>query len=111
MKFLQVLLMSSVLLASASWAADQAPALRGAELHVSKGVQCQVCHGTNGDIPTVEQCSTCHPKDALIEKTKDVKPFNPHAAPHNAECTGCHLQHEAAVDYCEKCHIYGYKVK
>ena len=43
-------------------------------------------------------------KNALIEKTKAIGPVNPHKAPHNGECTLCHLQHEAPVNYCAECH-------
>ena len=59
----------------------------------------------------MHQCVVCHNKAALIEKTKDVKPMNPHNAPHNNDCAACHRQHEPAVNYCNQCHYLDFKIK
>jgi len=75
--------------------------------HVAHGMACASCHGPDGkspEYPDQETCLKCHQKDALIEKTKAIGPVNPHKAPHNGECTLCHLQHEAPVNYCAECH-------
>lgn len=79
----------------------------GADRHVARGMACASCHGPDGkspEYPDQETCLKCHQKDALIEKTKVIGPVNPHKAPHNGECTLCHLQHEAPVNYCAECH-------
>lgn len=79
----------------------------GADRHVAHGMACASCHGPDGkspEYPDQETCLKCHQKDALIEKTKAIGPVNPHKAPHNGECTLCHLQHEAPVNYCAECH-------
>ena len=71
------------------------------------GMACASCHGPDGkspEYPDQETCLKCHQKDALVEKTKAIGPVNPHKAPHNGECTLCHLQHEAPVNYCAECH-------
>lgn len=63
--------------------------------------RCQTCHGTdlkNPNLPTEETCTQCHPKAALIEKTKDLPGANPHNAPHNGDCVNCHLMHEPPED-------------
>jgi len=86
----------------------------GAEKHASMGIACQSCHGEDpmkNDLPTEQQCSTCHNKEALKEKTKNVAPLNPHAAPHNNDCAACHRQHEPAVNYCNQCHYFDFQVK
>lgn len=79
----------------------------GADRHVARGMACVSCHGPDGkspEYPDQETCLKCHQKDALVEKTKAIGPVNPHKAPHNGECTLCHLQHEAPVNYCAECH-------
>lgn len=79
----------------------------GADRHVARGMACASCHGPDGkspEYPDQETCLKCHQKDALVEKTKAIGPVNPHKAPHNGECTLCHLQHEAPVNYCAECH-------
>lgn len=85
----------------------------GADRHVARGVACTVCHGNdmkNPEYPDENTCTKCHVKQTLAEKTKNVKPTNPHAAPHNGDCTLCHMQHEKPVDYCDQCHKFGFKV-
>lgn len=90
----------------------------GADRHVAKGVSCQMCHGqnmnmTDPEIPTIDTCVKCHPTSALVEKTKNVKPQNPHTSPHyqdKLDCTNCHLMHEEPVNFCDQCHQFGFKV-
>lgn len=82
----------------------------GADRHVAKGVACTVCHGkdmNNIEYPDETTCVKCHPKATVTEKTKKFNP-NPHAAPHNGECTLCHMQHEAPVNYCNQCHKFDF---
>ena len=82
----------------------------GSDRHVARGVQCQTCHGPdmkNIEYPDETTCVKCHPKAALVEKTKKFTP-NPHTAPHNGECTLCHMQHEASVSYCNQCHKFDF---
>lgn len=107
MKKISVLLVviTSVFSLSAVFAAD-APKL-GAERHIARGMACESCHGKDGkspEYPDQETCLQCHNKAAVAEKTKELKPVNPHAAPHNGDCTLCHLQHEKPVNYCADCH-------
>ena len=88
----------------------------GADRHVAKGIPCEACHGANMDksspeIPEEAACIKCHDKKALAEKTKNLPGANPHAAPHNGDCTLCHRQHEAPVNYCAQCHQFDFKVK
>lgn len=87
-----------------------------ADRHKAAGVACADCH-IKGKKPTflsAEQCLKCHgPATALVEKTANVKPENPHASPHwgpQMDCTVCHRQHEKTVDWCSHCHAYGFKV-
>ena len=50
-----------------------------ADRHKAKGLSCQMCHGQdmkNPQTPTIETCTTCHQKDALVKKTAKVKPTN-----------------------------------
>ena len=105
-------LVLSLALSASIYAADK-PQM-GADMHSAKGVPCAAYHGDNpmkNDLPTETQCVVCHNKAALIEKTKDVKPMNPHNAPHNNDCAACHRQHEPAVNYCNQCHYLDFKIK
>lgn len=82
----------------------------GADRHVARGVACTVCHGPdmkNPELPDETTCIKCHPKTAVAEKTKKLNP-NPHAAPHNGDCTLCHMQHEDPVNYCNQCHKFDF---
>lgn len=89
----------------------------GADRHVARGVECQSCHGpdlNNIEYPTIETCEKCHDVKALVAKTADVKPQNPHFSPHyedRLDCTNCHLQHEEPVNFCNQCHEYDLKVR
>ena len=75
-----------------------------------------VCHGpdkANPQEPTIDTCKQCHDVKALVEKTKDVKPANPHMSPHyrdELECTNCHIMHGETENFCDQCHQFGYKV-
>ena len=62
------------------------------------GLTCETCHGPDkanpATNPTIDTCTQCHDAKALVEKTKDVKPANPHMSPHyrdELECTNCHM--------------------
>lgn len=93
-----------------SVSAFAAPTNFGADRHAARGVACTVCHGkdmNNMVYPDENNCLQCHSRGAIQEKTKKFNP-NPHAAPHNGECTLCHLQHEPAVNYCEQCHKFDF---
>lgn len=88
----------------------------GANRHVARGIKCESCHGPKQKIatPEKEQCTQCHNAKSVSDKTKNVKPSNPHDSPHyhqDLECTLCHLQHEAPENYCNQCHKFDFKVK
>ena len=110
------LALSACLLAGTTFATD---GHFGADRHVARGLTCESCHGKNMDmknpeIPTIETCTGCHNTKQLVEKTKDVKPTNPHMSPHyqdTLECTNCHLQHDTPEDFCEQCHEFNFKVR
>ena len=103
-KFLLSFALMALVAANGVSAADKF----GADRHVARGVQCEMCHGPDKakpEYPDENTCLKCHPKAAVAEKTKRLNP-NPHAAPHNGDCTLCHLQHEPAVNYCDQCHKF-----
>ena len=63
---------------------------------------------------TIETCTTCHQKDALVKKTAKVKPTNPHVSPHygkDLECTNCHMGHMEPENFCNQCHQFDFKVR
>lgn len=88
-----------------------------ADRHKAKGLSCQMCHGpdaNNPQTPTIETCTTCHQKDALVKKTAKVKPTNPHVSPHygkDLECTNCHMGHMEPENFCNQCHQFDFKVR
>lgn len=97
------------LLSFSSFAAADTDPIMDADKHLMKGLKCQTCHGpdlSKPRYPDQKICTQCHAKNALASKTEGQLPGNPHAAPHNAECTLCHLQHEKPVDYCATCHKF-----
>lgn len=107
------LTLSAVLLmfSTTSFAADF-----GADRHVQKGVKCEACHGANKEVdyPSIDQCKQCHNPAAVAEKTKNVKPQNPHVSPHygnELDCALCHIQHQKPANYCAQCHNFDFKVK
>lgn len=88
-----------------------------ADRHVAKGVSCEMCHGKGNpaelDPPDINTCTKCHPTQALVNKTKNVKPHNPHTSPHyqdKLECTNCHLGHEKSENFCAQCHDFKFNV-
>lgn len=88
----------------------------GADRHGAMNVACSQCHGDKNEIaaPDITQCTKCHDPDQIENKTRDVKPQNPHVSPHygnKLECTLCHLQHAAPENYCAQCHSFDFKVK
>ena len=61
----------------------------GADRHVGMGLSCETCHGpdkANPQEPTIDTCKQCHDVKALVEKTKDVKPANPHTVSYTHLC-------------------------
>lgn len=87
-----------------------------ASRHQANGVGCADCHGKAKKKTAVaaEKCLECHgPATELAKKTAAVKPENPHDSPHwgpGMDCTVCHRQHEATVNWCNHCHAFGFKV-
>lgn len=100
--FLSALILSALAL---SWSANASSAGFLADRHAQMGLKCESCHGPdakNPEPPTIETCTQCHPTQSLVEKTKNVKPRNPHVSPHyqdKLECTNCHLGHEKSEDF------------
>ncbi|HQK99630.1 MAG TPA: cytochrome c3 family protein [Smithellaceae bacterium] len=89
--------------------------LPASHMHLLGGVSCEACHGkTNKPEETpMEKCVACHgPTAKLAEKTKDVKPTNPHTSPHygtELDCNLCHHQHKKSENYCAQCHSFDFK--
>lgn len=85
----------------------------GADRHAAKGLKCESCHGPdakNPAYPDEKTCLQCHNRDELAKKTEKLE-INPHKAPHNGDCTLCHMQHEPEVNYCAQCHKVSFKMK
>lgn len=88
----------------------------GADRHVAAGVKCEACHGpdkANPQEPTIETCTGCHNVKKLVEKTKDLKPTNPHFSPHyqdTLDCINCHVMHGETENFCNQCHQFDFKV-
>ncbi len=88
----------------------------GSHLHALKGVKCEQCHGKVKKLAPVEmsKCVACHGATAkLAEKTKDVKPSNPHTSPHygtDLDCNLCHRQHAKSENLCAQCHKFDFVV-
>ncbi len=89
--------------------------LPGSHTHQLIGVNCEKCHGKSKkqEALTMEKCVACHGSTAkLAEKTKNVKPSNPHTSPHygtELDCNLCHHQHAKSENYCAQCHKFAYK--
>lgn len=87
----------------------------GSHTHQLAGVNCEGCHGKTKKPEEVamEKCVACHGATAkLAEKTKDVKPTNPHTSPHygtDLNCNLCHHQHAKSENYCAQCHKFDFK--
>ncbi len=110
---------TAALAAAALLLAFASPSFAGeklADMHVKSGLKCESCHGPDmkdPKIPDTAVCTGCHAVDALAEKTKDVKPANPHNSPHygkELDCANCHLLHQESENYCDQCHQFGFKV-
>ena len=58
-----------------------------ADRHAKLGFKCETCHAGQAtpSEPPMEACTGCHQIEALVEKTKNVKPTNPHVSPHYHE--------------------------
>ena len=114
MKLLSLTAALTIALAcSAAGAADKF----GADRHMARGITCEMCHGKGNpselDPPDIKTCTQCHPAKQLVQKTKSVKPQNPHMSPHyqdQLECTNCHRMHEANENFCAQCHDFKFKV-
>ena len=93
---LAVMLMSALLAAGTAAAAD---GKFGADRHAAMGLTCEACHGpdkANPATPDIKTCTQCHNTKDLVEKTKGVKPTNPHVSPHyqdQLDCVNCHYMH------------------
>lgn len=83
--------------------------------HMLAGINCETCHGKTQKYEEVamEKCVACHgPTAKLAEKTKTVKPTNPHTSPHygtELDCNLCHHQHAKSENYCAQCHSFDFK--
>lgn len=90
--------------------------LPGMHHHELAGIGCTECHGkTDKPEPlAMEKCIACHGStEKLAEKTKDIKPHNPHDSPHygtDLDCTLCHHQHKKSENYCAQCHDFNFVV-
>ena len=87
----------------------------GSHTHYLAGVTCVACHGKTEKPEEVamEKCVACHGSTAkLAEKTKNIKPTNPHTSPHygtDLDCNLCHRQHAKSEDFCAQCHSFNFK--
>ena len=89
---LAVMLMSALLAAGTAAAAD---GKFGADRHAAMGLTCEACHGpdkANPATPDIKTCTQCHNTKDLVEKTKDVKPTNPHVSPHYQDQLDLHAR-------------------
>ena len=112
-KTLAALMMTALMAAGTASAAD---GKFGADRHAAMGLTCETCHGpdkANHATPDIKTCTQCHNTKDLVEKTKDVKPTNPHVSPHyqdQLDCTNCHYMHGETENFCDQCHQFGFKV-
>ena len=93
------------------FAAD-APLL--ADRHKSAGLACDACHKENPPKVAAPEtaCQGCHGSyEKVAQLTEQVTPHNPHQSHEGElECGECHHAHKPSVDYCYKCHQFGFKV-
>lgn len=84
------------------------------EKHKNAGLACDACHAENPPktAAPVAACTGCHGTyEKLAELTDKVSPHNPHQSHEGEiECGECHHVHKASVDYCAKCHQFGFTV-
>lgn len=86
-----------------------------ADRHAKLGMKCESCHAGQAtpSEPAMDVCTGCHQIDALVEKTKSVKPTNPHVSPHygnTLECVNCHMMHGESTNFCNQCHQFNFKM-
>lgn len=79
------------------------------QTHFAKGVKCATCHGTSQprEAVTMVTCIKCHNTKKLAQKTKNLKPTNPHDNRHfgtETDCLHCHHVHKKSENYCATCH-------
>jgi hypothetical protein len=84
-----------------------------ADRHKGAGIECSGCHKETPpkEEPAMEACLKCHgPYEKLAAKGEKLE-HNPHAS-HlgELECFNCHHGHKPSVDYCARCHTFGFKV-
>lgn len=105
---------AALLLAAALGAGSPAQAADfGADRHIARGLECGTCHGPdmkNPKTPDESTCLKCHKREDVADRTKGLSP-NPHTAPHNNDCTLCHMQHEPEENYCAQCHKFDYPMR
>ena len=108
-RFFRAALLTTLLYAGATGLVQAADF--GADRHVARGVKCEACHGPKmqNEYPDEKACLSCHNRNDIAKKTGKLNP-NPHRAPHNGDCTLCHMQHEPEVNYCEQCHQFGFEM-
>ena len=110
--FVAALLVAWIALGSAFAAQPGEKPLLG-DRHKTMGVACEGCHqqsAPTGAAPA-NACMSCHgDMDKMGKQTEALHP-NPHES-HEGDipCGECHHAHKASVDYCAKCHQFGFKV-
>ncbi len=112
-RFLFLLLGALTITLVASLGAWSKPPSLLEEIHKNAGVTCDQCHRENppsSPVPT-PICFQCHGSyEKLAEQTENTKPHNPHASHEgNLDCETCHHVHKPSVNYCAKCHTFGFK--
>jgi len=109
-----LVLMVGTVLGMASTAGAAAPRPLLVEKHKEAGLTCDACHKESPPkaAVTASVCLGCHGDYAkLAERTQEAKPKNPHESHEGEiECEECHHVHKTSVDYCAKCHDFGFKV-
>jgi len=85
-----------------------------ANSHKTKGIYCSACHEgyDSDDVDGMTQkCTACHGGyDAMVKKTVNYKPRNPHKSHYPAlGCVKCHQVHGEFTDYCNSCHSTNFK--
>jgi fumarate reductase flavoprotein subunit len=94
-------------------AAPEGKAAFLADRHKDAGVDCSGCHKESPptEAPPMEACLKCHgPYEKLATRSEKLEQ-NPHAS-HlgELECSNCHHGHKTSVDYCARCHTFGFRV-
>ena len=96
--------------ASPTWAAEGALL---ADKHKNTGITCEGCHKENPPKENVStlMCMNCHGDYAKLAQQTQKAEQNPHKS-HVGEldCDKCHHSHKLSTDYCDKCHIFNFKV-